>query len=147
MSMLHQVWGKNYIYQFWCQNMVGKFGAYVDWGGTSGRAILNQMCAYPLDGGPKWDWWGCGMGYHCRWRASISWSTTLQMCGSWHFPIPHPHQSSTWALIRGAICTSSGKYGPPRGASPTSTLAPNFPSYFGTTIGKFNFPLIPEEAL
>ena len=25
-------------------------------------------------------------GYHCRWRASVSYSTPSQMCGSWYLP-------------------------------------------------------------
>ena len=35
--------------------------------------------------GPMWDLGRKG-GYHCRWRASVSCSTSSQMCGSWYFP-------------------------------------------------------------
>ena len=94
-TALLQVWGKNVI-------LTNLFGAKIWWenwwqyegGGVEaplGGPCLPMWCACgpPLREGEaqvgqekrcgKW-------GYHCRWRAGMSYNTLSQICGSWYLP-------------------------------------------------------------
>ena len=92
-TMLLQICGKMLylpIPAFSVSKYSREFGANIKMGsrgkGTPGRTILtNKMCACPCLGGPMCDKEKCGGGITID-RASMSCSTSSQMCGSWYLP-------------------------------------------------------------